>query len=336
MTDFHPDSAPGRDEKSRELTARQRQVLALVIRGFANKAIATELGISEQGAKEHVSNLLHRLGAPNRAALAEIGTLRSLLGSTDLDPTWLPRLFLSAPIAIVILRGPDHRVAAANEMAAWLVDGSESHGRPLGHALGHAADRLLPALDAAYRSGQPQSVHELALTTDQAGAPETHVVSLVVQPLVGEDGSVVGQIVFAIDISAAVTARQRVETLTAEQLAVFDLITDGVMVADATGHLVKINAAARRVAGVPDDFTDLLEERIAQFKLRHLDGQPVPRADVPLVRALAGETLPWTDYLAVRPTDGVDIRLRAAATPMRSSSGDVVGGVVVFRRLPGG
>ncbi len=50
------------------LTQRQAQVLALVLRGLPNKRIATELALTEPTVKEHVSNVLARLGVPNRVA----------------------------------------------------------------------------------------------------------------------------------------------------------------------------------------------------------------------------------------------------------------------------
>jgi DNA-binding NarL/FixJ family response regulator len=49
------------------VTLREREVLALVARGRANKEIAAELGISEDTVKRHVSNVLQKLGASDRA-----------------------------------------------------------------------------------------------------------------------------------------------------------------------------------------------------------------------------------------------------------------------------
>ncbi len=54
----------------RDLTPRQMEVLQLVACGCTNKEIARSLGVGEQSAKEHVSRLLRRFGAPNRAVLA--------------------------------------------------------------------------------------------------------------------------------------------------------------------------------------------------------------------------------------------------------------------------
>ncbi len=50
------------------LTAREREVLALLAEGLANKAIAARLGISEHTAKFHVNAILAKLGAESRAA----------------------------------------------------------------------------------------------------------------------------------------------------------------------------------------------------------------------------------------------------------------------------
>jgi DNA-binding NarL/FixJ family response regulator len=49
------------------LTAREREVLALLAEGLANKAIAARLGISEHTAKFHVNAILAKLGAGSRA-----------------------------------------------------------------------------------------------------------------------------------------------------------------------------------------------------------------------------------------------------------------------------
>ncbi len=48
------------------LTERQGEVLELMLRGQPNKRIALTLDISEQTVKEHVSNILARLGVTNR------------------------------------------------------------------------------------------------------------------------------------------------------------------------------------------------------------------------------------------------------------------------------
>jgi NarL family two-component system response regulator LiaR len=60
----------GRDERAEQLTPREREVLALIGRGLANKRIALELGIAEKTVKTHVSNVLAKLGVADRTQAA--------------------------------------------------------------------------------------------------------------------------------------------------------------------------------------------------------------------------------------------------------------------------
>jgi DNA-binding CsgD family transcriptional regulator len=54
------------------LTAREREVLALVAEGRSNAAIAQRLQLSEHTAKRHVANILLKLDLPTRAAAAAL------------------------------------------------------------------------------------------------------------------------------------------------------------------------------------------------------------------------------------------------------------------------
>lgn len=53
-----------------ELTARERDVLSLVVQGLANKQIARRLGISEKTVKGHLTNLFQRIGVADRTQAA--------------------------------------------------------------------------------------------------------------------------------------------------------------------------------------------------------------------------------------------------------------------------
>jgi DNA-binding NarL/FixJ family response regulator/tetratricopeptide (TPR) repeat protein len=71
-----PDGEPADTEQGLEeilgLTPREAEVLALVSRGYTNREIAAALVISAKTASVHVSDILQKLGAPNRHEAAAI------------------------------------------------------------------------------------------------------------------------------------------------------------------------------------------------------------------------------------------------------------------------
>ncbi|GAA2945320.1 response regulator [Streptomyces argenteolus] len=71
-----PVAAPGNDS----LSAREREVLALVARGTSNRGIAAELFISEATVKTHLTHVFAKLGAKDRAAAVAVGYERGVLG----------------------------------------------------------------------------------------------------------------------------------------------------------------------------------------------------------------------------------------------------------------
>jgi DNA-binding NarL/FixJ family response regulator len=61
------------------LTGRETQVLELMAEGLPNKAIAVELGISDQTVKFHVSSIAGKLGASNRTDAVRRAVHRGLI-----------------------------------------------------------------------------------------------------------------------------------------------------------------------------------------------------------------------------------------------------------------
>jgi two-component system, NarL family, response regulator LiaR len=62
------------------LTPREREVLALLGRGMANKVIARELGLAEKTVKAHVSSILGKLGVADRTQAALYAVREGLTG----------------------------------------------------------------------------------------------------------------------------------------------------------------------------------------------------------------------------------------------------------------
>ena len=62
-----------------ELTARELDVLALIVRGMGNKQIAGELKIAEYTVKNHVKNVLSKLGVDDRTQAATSALQRGII-----------------------------------------------------------------------------------------------------------------------------------------------------------------------------------------------------------------------------------------------------------------
>ena len=62
-----------------ELTDREREVLALVARGYTNKHIADTLYVSEKTARNHVSHILEKLGLSRRSEAAAFAVENKLV-----------------------------------------------------------------------------------------------------------------------------------------------------------------------------------------------------------------------------------------------------------------
>lgn len=69
------------------LTERERTILDLVASGHANKQIAAELGISERTVKNHMTNILAKLTARDRAHAVRIGIQNSWICREHWEPT---------------------------------------------------------------------------------------------------------------------------------------------------------------------------------------------------------------------------------------------------------
>ncbi len=75
-----PARQPGRDRV--EFAPRQRQILALVADGLADKEIAVRLGVSARTVRTHLERLYQRYGLHSRSAAVALW-LRN--GGTDTD-----------------------------------------------------------------------------------------------------------------------------------------------------------------------------------------------------------------------------------------------------------
>lgn len=277
-------------------------VLELVAEGLENKEIGHRLGISEQAVKDHVSALLHRLAVRNRAALAEIATELKIAGTTDLRPEWLSYIYQQSQVMAAVVRGPDHVFVSANDAFRRGAGADEIVDRAFIDVFPANAHGL-PVLDEVLATGQPKVLHEIPGRWLRASAMDDGYADVALQPLPGPEG---GISIAVVDVTEQVRLRQSLAELSAERLALLDLVPSGIIVLDGRGAVIKVNRAAQSLLGA---------------------GHDLPPVEDALTRAFRGEPVHDLRVRMFLPALGRDASVRIDAERLIAAEG-VVRGVV--------
>jgi PAS domain-containing protein len=309
-----------RGMRGRRLTDRQALVLELVAEGLENKEIAHRMGLSEQAVKEHVSALLQRLAVRNRAALAEIATEIKIAGTMELEPEWLSYIYQQSPVASAVVRGPEHTFVSANLAYRAAAGADDIIGRRIIDVFPTVSPASLAGLAEVIATGQTRVIHEQPGRWVREGKREDGFVDVIWQPLPGTDG---GIIIWGIDVTEQVRAREGLAELSAEQLALFDLVPNGIVVLDRRGAVVKVNAAAQTLFG-PGPFAMVSPESARPYRLRDpATDREISPAVGGLARALAGELVRDLRLRLFLPVLGRDALVRIDAKPLHGADGGV-------------
>ena len=334
ITDRRP-AAERRDCANLHITPRELEVLSRVLQGEANKQIAAALGISEQGIKDHVSTLLAKFNVPNRAALAEAGMRLEFSGEAGVDRSWMRELFRRAEPQIFIARGPELRFEAANEAFVEAAGHRPIVGRTMREAFPEFTGQgVCEKIERVYATGEPLVEHEVERQWDRGNGVETRRVDVIVQPLHDVDGDVNGIVSYTVDVTELVEERRRGELVRGELSAVLDEVPSGVVFVDERGKLVKMNAAGRRITRQRQDpQVTLGEQTIAKFRIRYADGRSIVLEDMPLARALRGESGPPETYVFEVGAPPEAVTVRSSSRTLRDADGRIRGALIVFTEV---
>jgi DNA-binding CsgD family transcriptional regulator len=207
MNDHGPGDLPAaeRPRGSVRLTARQAQVLSLILRGFGNKEIAGQLGVVEQSIKESVSTLLRKFNVANRSALTSAGLRLQLAGTEGLEPSWVPQLLRDSNLLVSVLAGRELRIVAVSEGLTQRLGGRELIGRPVREAIPeYASTGYFELVDRVFETGEPFIVHGARVELVSADGPRLGYRDVIIQALRGDDGEINGVVYFGIDVTAQV------------------------------------------------------------------------------------------------------------------------------------
>lgn len=195
----------------------------------------------------------------------------------------LRNMIRQAPVAMCILRGPQHVVEIANErmFEVWGKSSSELLHRPIFEGLPEARNQgFEQMLHSVLFTGQPVSAHEIPAQLPRNGVVQEVFLNFVYQPFYDGDKSITGVIAVAIDATEQVLARKKIEESEhqlqirvlerTEELERQSKLVDNIlehssngisvteMIRDENGHVVDArtllaNDAAVKFSGLPRD-----------------------------------------------------------------------------------
>ncbi|MCA1725769.1 MAG: PAS domain-containing protein, partial [Thermomicrobia bacterium] len=139
----------------------------------------------------------------------------------------------------------------------------------------------------------------------------------------------------AADVTKEIEAEQRAAALAREaaeragQLeAIFTNMPVGIAVHAVDGRILRMNAVGRQITGQSLSTGTSSSEVIEHFPMRYLDGRPIPQDDLPLARALRGETV--AEYELMNRTQHGNAYFLTGSAPIRDAGGEITSAVVMF------
>jgi PAS domain S-box-containing protein len=128
--------------------------------------------------------------------------------------TRFQNLVLQAPVAICVLRGEQYLIEVINDGMLHILDRKmeEVVNKPAFEVLSELKGQGFKGLlDDVYNTGKPFIADELPVTLKRNGKLEEAYVKFIYEPLRAEDGSIIGVMVLAHEITGQVVARKRME-----------------------------------------------------------------------------------------------------------------------------
>ena len=191
-----------------------------------------------------------------------------------------------------------------------------------------------------YKAMQGETTNDVELVIRHQGRPDGVAISVSGRPLYDETGTLMGGVIAMRDITeveqvteqlkATVNQLQRQNTL---MDIVFNNIGDGVFVVSKEGAFLFYNPIAQEIIGMgpTEDAPEAWSDTYGIFYPDKVT--PFPATELPIYKAMHGK-IPDDEALFVRnPNRPEGVFITGSARPLYDETGDLIGGVGVFRDL---
>lgn len=270
-----------------------------------------------------------RLVAQLRAAQREVAASEQRLRD----------VFMQIPAAIAVYVGPEHVAEFVNSAYERLFGrtAAQAVGKPV-RVTFHEVPADAPVfqlLDRTYARGEVTAVPAFPVWYDRDGdgALEETFYDTTYHPLRDAAGRTRGVLVHAIEVTEQVRGQVALRAERDRLQQVLDVLPEAVLIADGTPTFTVSNRVAADILGAEVVGRPVpVAEEIA-YGSRRLDGNPYPARELPLQRALRGETVRGEQLLLENASTGASVPVLANAAPLRDMAGATTGAVVVFQDI---
>ena len=159
-------------------------------------------------------------------------------------------------------------------------------------------------------------------------------VSVTVSPIKDDTGKVIGASKVARDITQQKQAKEELINNRAQLQAIFDNMTEAVMVMDRNCQFVHLNPLAASLHGLIDPVTTM-EELVERVEGVSLTGELILPEEWPLMRALRGDFVHDYEMGVRRKDNGRVIFAACNASPVRNEAGEPTRIILTFRDTTG-
>ncbi|SOD12588.1 ATP-binding protein [Pedobacter xixiisoli] len=189
----------------------------------------------------------------------------------------LRNLFIEAPVAIAIYRGPEHIIELANQkmLEYWGRNEDQIANKGIFKALPELEQQgFRELMDRVYQTGERFVSGELPVQFLRRGGLETIYINLTLEPL-REEERVTGLMAVAADVTPQVNAHKELEKATGTLRLAVDAAGMGIWRSTVPNGDMQISENAKRIHGIPKDqemtFDQAAEMIVKQHRTRVLD-----------------------------------------------------------------
>jgi len=221
----------------------------------------------------------------------------------------LQEIFLQAPVAIVVLRGPDFVVELANAHYQAFLPGKQLVGRPFAEIVPELGEDVWEIFRKVLETGEPHVAHEWYIPYDRDGdgVIEDMWFNVVYHPMRDADGKVNGMVAVCSEVTVQVRARKVLEAAN-RQLEEFAYVashdmqeplrTIGIYTQKIESRIVPADAETQMFSGFVREavkrMEQLIHDLLAYSKVSQSDDSQAGVADLDEALAKAIEMMETT------------------------------------------